>query len=347
MEYRKLGNTDIEVSVICLGTMTFGEQNSETEGHAQMDYALEQGVNFFDTAELYAIPPRAQTYGSTEAIIGSWLKKSGKRDQIVLASKIAGPGEGWIDHIRAGRSRFDRSNIETALNASLKRLQTDYLDLYQLHWPERDTNFFGKLGYPRSEPDSFTPIEETLQVLAEQVQAGKVRHIGLSNETPWGVMRFIEAAERLSLPRIVSVQNPYSLLNRSYEVGLAEVSLREKAGLLAYSPLGFGVLSGKYLDGARPEGARITLWPDYTRYSNAQAQAATRDYVQLARDHGLDPAQMALAFVNSRPFLSSTIIGATTMGQLQDNIASAALQLDGTVLEGIEAIHSRHPNPSP
>lgn len=347
MEYRQLGKTDIKVSVICLGTMTFGEQNTEAEGHQQMDYAVDHGVNFFDTAELYAIPPKAETYGRTEEIIGSWLQKSGNRDKVILASKIVGPGEGWIDHIRGGRSRFDRKNIVEALNNSLKRLKTDYLDLYQLHWPERETNFFGILGYPRSEPEAFTPVEETLQVLAEQIQAGKIRYIGLSNETSWGVMHFLEVAERLGLPRVVSIQNPYNLLNRSFEIGLAEIALREKAGLLAYSPLGFGVLSGKYLDGARPGGARITLWPDYTRYSSEQAVAATRDYVELARNHNLDPAQMALAYVNSRPFLTSTIIGATTLDQLKSNIGSADIELSEEVLEGIEAVHVRHPNPSP
>ena len=346
MEYRKLGNTGIDVSVICLGTMTFGEQNSAVEGFEQLDYAVGQGVNFIDTAELYAIPPRAETYGKTEEIVGNWLKARGRRDQLVLASKICGPGEGWIDHIRAGKSRFDRNNIETALNASLKRLQTDYLDLYQLHWPERKTNFFGRLGYEYQE-DSFTPVEETLQVLAEQVRAGKVRSIGLSNETPWGVMKFLEAAERLGLPRVVSVQNPYSLLNRSFEIGLAEIAHREDTGLLAYSPLGFGVLSGKYLMGKRPQGARLSLWPDYSRYSNDQAVRATQAYVDLAQGHSLKPAQMALAFVNSRSFTTATIIGATHMEQLHENIASIDLQLPQSVLEGIEAIHTRYPNPSP
>ena len=347
MLYRQLGKTDIKVSVICLGTMTFAEQNSEAEGHQQMDYALDHGVNFFDTAELYAIPPKAETYGRTEEIIGSWLQKNANREKVILASKIAGPGEGWVDHIRNGRSRFDHSNIETALNASLKRLQTDYIDLYQLHWPERETNFFGKLGYSCSHPETFTPIGETLQVLADQIAAGKIRYIGLSNETPWGVMRFLQVAEQMNLPGVVSIQNPYNLLNRSFEIGLAEVALREQVGLLAYSPLGFGVLSGKYLDGATPAGARITLWSDYTRYSNVQALAATRRYVDLARANGLDPAQMALAYANSRPFLTSTIIGATTMEQLISNIGSAMLELPEEVIEGIEAIHVQHPNPSP
>ena len=347
MQMKKLGNSNIEVSLICLGTMTFGEQNSEAEGHAQLDYALAQGVNFIDTAELYAIPPKAETYGQTETIIGSWLKKRAQRDDVVLASKIAGPGPGWVDHIRGGHSRFNRHHIEAALDASLQRLQTDYIDLYQLHWPERATNYFGKLGYEPSEENDFTPIEETLSVLKEQIDKGKIRTIGLSNETAWGTMKFLQVAERLGLPRVVSVQNPYSLLNRSFEVGLAEVAHRESVGLLAYSPLGFGVLSGKYIEGNSEPRDRINLWPDYNRYTNPQALAATKDYVALARQHGLSPAQMALAYINSRPFLSSNIIGATTMAQLAENIASAAITLSGECLEGIEAIHTSYPNPAP
>ncbi len=347
MQRNKLGTSDIEVSLICLGTMTFGEQNSEAEGHQQLDYALEQGVNFIDTAELYAIPPRAETQGRTEAIIGSWLTKRGRREDVVIASKIAGPGVGWIDHIRDGQSVFNRHHIESALNASLQRLQTDYLDLYQLHWPERATNYFGRLGYEHSEPNDFTPIEETLSVLKEQIDAGKIRAIGLSNETAWGTMKFLQIAERLGLPRVVSVQNPYSLLNRSFEVGLAEVAHREAVGLLAYSPLGFGVLSGKYVEGSSEPRDRINRWPDYSRYTNEQALAATRAYAALAREHGLTPAQMALAYVNSRSFLTSNIIGATTMAQLEENIGSAAITLDESVVEGIEAIHVQHPNPSP
>jgi len=346
MEYRKLGRTDIDVSVICLGTMTWGQQNTPAQAFEQMDYAISQGVNFIDTAELYAIPPRAETCGRTEEIIGEWLKLRDNRDQIVLTSKIAGPGEDWIPHIREGRTRFNRQHIVAALDASLQRLQTDYLDLYQLHWPERQTNFFGKLGFEPSD-DEFTPVLETLEALNELVQAGKIRHIGLSNETPWGVMQFLSLADHHQLPRVVSVQNPYSLLNRSYEVGLAEVSWREQAGLLAYSPLGFGVLSGKYLAGARPESARLSLFPDYTRYSNAEAIIATERYVDLARQHRLDPAQMALAYVNTRPFLTGTIIGATTMEQLKSNIDSINVTLSAEVLEGIEAIHDSYPNPSP
>ena len=347
MQYNKLGNTDIEVSLICLGTMTWGEQNTEEQAFEQMDYALEQGINFFDTAELYSIPPKAETYGRTEAIIGNWLKQRGGREQLILASKIAGPGEHWLPHIRQGKTRFNKQHIQQALDASLERLQTDYIDLYQLHWPERQTNFFGQLGYQHDCKDSFTPIRETLEALEEQRQAGKIRYIGLSNETPWGVMQFLKLAEQYDLPRIVSVQNPYSLLNRSYEVGLAEVSCREQCGLLAYSPLGFGVLSGKYLDNQKPAGARLSLYPDYTRYSSPQALEATRDYVTLARQHDLEPAQMALAYINSRPFLTSTIIGATTMKQLKSNIASANLQLSDEVVEAIEMIHNRIPNPSP
>ena len=346
MEYRLLGHTDIEVSVICLGTMTWGQQNTQEDAFAQMDYAIEQGVNFFDTAELYSIPPNADTYGSTETIIGNWLKKTGKRDEIILASKIAGPGEGWIPHIRGGKTKYNADYIETAVNASLKRLQTDHIDLYQLHWPERQTNFFGKLGYTAN-AETFTDFAETLQALEKQVQAGKIRHIGLSNETAWGVMQFLNASEQLKLPRVVSVQNPYSLLNRSYEIGLAEVSWHEQCGLLAYSPLGFGVLSGKYINGQQPAGARLTLWPDYARYSSESSVRATEQYVLLAKANGLEPAQMALAYVNSRPFLTSTIIGATSMEQLKMNIASEEVRLSDEVLDGIESIHAEISNPSP
>ena len=347
MVYHKLGHTDIDVSVICLGTMTWGGQNTPEQAFEQMDFAVSEGVNFFDTAELYAIPPQAETYGRTEEIIGEWLQSRGKRDQIILASKIAGPGEDWIPHIRNGRTRFNRIDIGAAVDGSLQRLQTDYIDLYQLHWPQRETNFFGKLGFDVPDDEHITPLLETLEALGEQVQAGKVRYIGLSNETPWGVMQFLHHARLAGLPRIVSVQNPYSLLNRSYEIGLAEISWRERAGLLAYSPLGFGVLSGKYLGGARPDGARLTLFPDYTRYSSEAATAATEMYVALARQHDLDPAQMALAYLNTRPFLTSTIIGATTMAQLKGNIDSINLVLPDDVLDGIEAIHREHPNPSP
>ena len=348
MQYRKLGNTDVDVSVICLGTMTYGEQNTETEAHEQIDYAVSRGVNFFDTAELYAIPPRAETQGLTEQYIGNWLKRTGKRNDIVPATKVAGPAEGWLPHIRdEATRRLDRKNIEAAIDASLKRLQTDYVDLYQLHWPDRKTNYFGQLGYQHHTDDEFVSIEETLAVLHDLVSAGKVRYIGLSNETPWGVMKFIQMAEQMGLPRVVSVQNPYSLLNRSFEVGLAEIAMREQTGLLAYSPLGFGVLSGKYLNGQQPEGARLTRWPDYDRYTNEQAKAATAAYVALAKDDGLDPAQMALAYVNSREFVTANIIGATTMDQLKANIDSIHVNLSADVLETIEHIHKQYPYPSP
>ncbi|MDT8383505.1 MAG: NADP(H)-dependent aldo-keto reductase [Gammaproteobacteria bacterium] len=345
MEYRKLGRTDIEVSAICLGSMTWGEQNTEAEAHAQLDAALAAGVNFIDTAEMYPVPPRAETYTLTEQYIGRWLSRRGRRDEVVLASKVAGRAD-WLEYMRDGQVCLDRANIEQALHGSLTRLQTDYLDLYQLHWPDRNTNYFGQLGY-RHAPDHSVPIEETLRVLADLVQAGKIRQVGLSNETPWGTMEFLRLSEQYDLPRMVSVQNPYSLLNRSFEVGMAEVAHREDCGLLAYSPLGFGVLSGKYLHGQRPATARITLYERFTRYSNPQVEAATEAYVALAREHGLDPAQMALAYVTSRPFVTSTIIGATSLEQLQSNLASRDLSLSDALLAGIEAIHQRHPNPAP
>jgi aryl-alcohol dehydrogenase-like predicted oxidoreductase len=347
MQYRKLGQTDTEVSVICLGTMTWGEQNTQAEAFAQMDFALAHGVNFFDTAELYAIPPKAKTYGRTEEIIGNWLQRTGQRDRIVLASKIAGPGEGWVDHIRQGRTRYNRAHLQAALDGSLRRLQTDCIDLYQLHWPERDTNYFGQRDFKPGGQAEFTAVEETLAVLDEFIQAGKIRHIGLSNETPWGIMRFLQAAEQQGLPRVVSVQNPYNLLNRTFEMATAEIAWREHVGLLAYSPLGFGVLSGKYLNGARPAGSRLALFPDYTRYSSPAAERATAGYADLARKHGLDCAQMALAFANSRSFLTATIVGATTLEQLRSNIASIDITLSDEVLEGIQAIHESHANPSP
>lgn len=347
MQYRPLGQTDVKVSAICLGTMTFGEQNTEADGHTQLDMALDAGVNFIDTAEMYPVPPRQDTQGRTEAIIGNWLAQRRCRDKVVLATKVAGPGRDWLDYFRGGHNRLDRRNIEAAVEASLKRLQTDVIDLYQLHWPDRHTNFFGQLGYTHQEDPDATPLLDTLQVLDDLVQAGKIRHVGLSNETPWGTMKFLALAEQHGLPRPVSIQNPYNLLNRSFEVGLAEVAHREQVGLLAYSPMAFGVLSGKYLDDARPAGARLTLFESYTRYSSPEAQAATYAYVQLARDHGLDPAQMALAYVTSRPFLTSNIIGATSTEQLASNLASTELVLSDEVLAGIEDIHRRHPNPSP
>lgn len=345
MEFRQLGNTDIKVSSLCLGTMTWGEQNSEAEAFAQIERAKAFGINFMDTAEMYPVPPRAETYAATETIIGNWFARRGDRADWILASKVAGPGNG-ITHIRGGNLKHNRQHITAALDASLKRLQTDWIDLYQLHWPERSTNFFGQLGYQHREEDS-TPLQETLEVLGEQVKAGKIRQIGLSNETPWGTMKFLQLADQLGLPRAASIQNPYNLLNRSFEVGLAEMAIRERCGLLAYSPLAFGMLSGKYENGARPANARISLFSRFARYTNPQAQAACSRYVALAREHGLDPAQMALAFVTAQPFVTSNIIGATNLEQLESNLASSALTLSGAVLEGIAEIHRAQPNPAP
>lgn len=346
MEYRRLGRTDIEVSALCLGTMTWGQQNSESEAHAQMDAAVEAGVNFFDAAEMYPVPPVAETQGRTEAYIGSWLKARGKRDKIVLATKVTGGSKGF-KYLRGGPTRLDRANITAALEASLGRLETDYVDVYFLHWPDRATNFFGQLGYSHLDQNS-VPIEETLAVLGDLVRAGKIRHVALSNETPWGAMRFLQSANGGDLPRAVGIQNPYSLLNRTFEIGLAEIAMREGCGLFAYSPLAMGALGGKYLNGARPEGARATLWPDrYTRYVSAKADTAIEAYVALAAEHGLDATQMALAFVAGREFVTSTIIGATTMDQLASNLASRELVLSDDVVAGIEAIHARHTNPCP
>ena len=347
MQTRPLGDTGIEVSRLCLGTMTFGEQNSEAEAHEQLDRAVAFGIDFIDTAEMYPVPPAAETQGRTEAYIGSWLKRRGSRDDVIIATKASGPG---LAHIRGG-PRLTREHLHQAIDESLARLQTDYVDLYQLHWPERKANFFGRLGYEpddeHEEEEDSTPLEETLSALKELVDAGKVRAIGLSNDTPWGVMRALHLADTLGLPRVASIQNPYSLLNRTFEVGLAEIAHRERVGLLAYSPLAFGMLSGKYLDGARPAGARLTLFERFQRYTNPLAEAATADYVTIAREHGLDPAQMALAYVNTRPFLTSNIIGATTMEQLESNLDSESLRLDDEVVEAIEAVHRRIPNPAP
>ncbi len=345
MEYRQLGRSDLQVSALCLGSMTWGEQNSETEGLAQIDRAKACGINFLDTAEMYPVPPRRDTYGATERIIGNYFKARGGRADWVLASKVAGPGNG-IDYIRGGQLKHNRQHIVAALDDSLKRLQTDWIDLYQLHWPERSTNFFGQLGYRHQEQD-FTPLQETLEVLGEQVKAGKIRHIGLSNETAWGTMKYLQLADQLGLPRAVSIQNPYNLLNRSFEVGLAEVAMREQCGLLAYSPLAFGMLSGKYENGARPANARITLFSRFARYTNPQAIAACSRYVTLAREHGLDPAQMALAFVTRQPFVTSNIIGATSLEQLESNLGSLSLELSDELLDAIEAIHREQPNPAP
>lgn len=344
MEKRQLGRTGIEVSVIGLGTMTWGEQNTEQEAFEQLDYAVDQGINLIDAAEMYPVPPRAETQGLTESYLGNWLKNRGRRDDLVIATKVTGRSD--MDYIRGG-PRLTREQIHQAVNDSLKRLQTDYIDLYQVHWPERKANFFGKLGYNPVDDSDAVPIEETLEALNELVEAGKIRHIGLSNETAWGAMTWLKEAERRGWTRPVSIQNPYSLLNRSYEVGLAEVSLREDCGLLAYSPLAFGALSGKYLGGQKPAGARLTEFSRFTRYTSEQALEATQAYVNLAGEHGLSPAQMALAWVNSRPFLTSNLVGATTMEQLSENIGSASIQLSDELLERIEALHQRYTYPCP
>ena len=347
MQYRRLGRTDMNVSLICLGTMTFGEQNTEKDGHQQMDLALERGVNFWDTAEMYAVPPRAETYGETERIIGTWFKANpGKRDKVILASKIAGPDE-RLTYVRGGKLGFDRASIKAAIDASLKRLQTDYIDLYQLHWTERSTNSFGKLSYVHKAEEKFTPFAETLSFFADEIKAGRIRAIGLSNESAWGTMRWMTESERLNLPRMASIQNAYSLVNRSFEVGLAEVAHREDCGLLAYSPLAMGALSGKYLDGSAAQTDRLNKYPHFKRYRGPHADPATGKYVALARAHGLDPAQMALAFINSRPFVTSNIIGATTLQQLEKNIASADITLSEEVVNGIEAINKEHTYPCP
>lgn len=345
MEYTVLPQTDLRVSKVCLGTMTWGQQNSESDGHSQMNYALEQGINFFDTAELYSIPPKAETYGATEKIIGSWFKKTGNRHKIVLASKMAGKAS-FTKHIRT--TGFSKDSIKSAVEQSLKRLATDYIDLYQLHWPERKTNFFGQRGYKHDPADPWQDnINEVLSTLADLVEAGKIRFVGLSNETPWGTLRFLQESKIHGLPRMVTIQNPYSLLNRTFEIGLSEIALREDIKLLAYSPLGFGVLSGKYLNGNMPERARITLFPHYARYLSASAVNATRRYARLAEEHQISFAQMALAFVHSRPFVASTIIGATTMDQLSENIESLQTQLPPELMDQIDEIHQEIPNPAP
>ena len=346
MKFNPLGRTGIEVSRICLGTMTFGEQNTEAEGHQQLDMAFDHGVNFIDTAEMYSFPSDPKTQGSTERIIGTWMKARGNRSGVVLATKITGP-TGGLSHIRGGDLKFTRAQVAEAVDLSLRRLQTDYIDLYQTHWPERPANYFGRLDYDHDDGALSTPLEEQLEALGEQVKAGKVRAIGVSNETPWGLMKFLEISERTGLPRMAGIQNPYNLLCRTLETGLSEVAIREDCGLLAYSPLAFGALTGKYLNGQKPDDSRHHLFPQFTRYFKPNGIKATEAYVRLAREHGLDPAQMALAFVNSRRFLTATIIGATTTGQLAANLASEELVLADEVLEGIQAIHAEHANPAP
>ena len=345
MNYKKLGNTDIEVSTICLGTMTWGEQNTQEEGFEQMNYALDQGVNFWDTAELYAIPPKKNTYGKTEEIIGNWFKNTKNREKVILATKISGPGLSWI---RGGGNQYDDKNLNEAVNESLKRLKTDYIDLYQLHWPERNSNFFGKLGYMHEDKNEWNKFEEILYSLDKIIKSGKVRYVGLSNETAWGLLKFLEISQTKSLPRMLSVQNPYSLLNRTYEVGLAEISIREKSGLLAYSPLAFGFLTGKYRNKQLPENSRMKLFGEkFVRYKTENGQLAIEKYYDIANKHGLDFAQMSLKFCEVQPFVTSVIIGATTMDQLKINIESVNVNLEEDVIKDINEVQKTYPNPCP
>jgi aryl-alcohol dehydrogenase-like predicted oxidoreductase len=351
MQQRPLGRSGISVPSLCLGTMTWGEQNTRDEGHAQIRLALDHGLTFWDTAEMYAVPPRPETYGRTEEIIGDWFATHGGRDQVVLASKIMGRANGGFHWIRGGQSRLDAVNLTLAVEASLRRLQTDYIDLYQIHWPARPLALFGKPApacYPAVSPDGENvAIGETLLALDGLVRAGKIRMIGVSNETAWGCMQWLWQAERQGLSRIVSIQNAYSLLNRSFETDLAEVALQEDVGLLAYSPLAAGTLTGKYLDGARPAGCRRTIDPRPSRYDRPGADTAVRSYHAVARQHGLDPVQMAVAFVTSRPFVTAAIIGATRLADLAHSIDAADLTLSAEVIAELEAVHHRNPNPCP
>ena len=345
MKYNKIPHTEIKVSKICLGTMTWGNQNSEKEAFEQLDLSVERGVNFIDTAELYPVPAEAETSGRTSEIIGKWLRKKKNRDKLVIATKIAGPGD-YTKHIRTGG--FSPKSIEDAINKSLKRLQTDYIDLYQLHWPERSTNFFGirdyKHNYKDKWNDNFNEILNSLDGFAKQ---GKIRNIGISNEKSWGAMRYIEESNKCNLPRVVTIQNAYSLLNRPFEGDLAEISIREGLGLLAYSPLGFGVLTGKYIKGTASDNARLKLFPRFSRYSSTEATNATKEYLKIALDNQLSLTQMSLAFVNQQPFVTSNIIGATNLKQLEENISSIEVNLSEEVLSKINEVHSKIPNPSP
>ncbi len=344
MEYRQLGSSDLQVSALALGSMTFGEQNTEADAHAQLDYAVARGVNFIDTAEMYPVAPRAETVNRTETYIGTWLKKQ-QRDKLIVATKIAGPGRGfsWI----RGTPRINREHLTAAIDGSLCRLQTDYVDLYQIHWPDRYVPMFGSTSYDVTQERETTPIAEQLQALAELVHAGKVRHIGLSNETPWGVSEFVRCAEQLGLPKIVSVQNAYHLLNRSHESGLAEVCHHANVGLLAYSPLAFGWLTGKYIADPNAKG-RITLFPGFgQRYNKVNVPPAVKEYVRIAQEAGLSPATLALAFARTQWFTDSVIVGATTLAQLQENLDSAEVTLTAEMLEKIEVVHRAYPNPAP
>ena len=346
MNFRKLGNTDLKVSTICLGTMTWGEQNNQKEAFEQMDYAISQGINFFDTAEMYAVPSTEKTFGKTETIIGNWFKERNNRKKVILATKISGPGLSWI---RGGGLQYTKENISSALLGSLERLQTDYIDLYQLHWPERNTNYFGKLGYKhKTEEREWNDFESILRTLKQFVDEGKIRYIGLSNESAWGLSKFLELSKSKNLPRVMSVQNPYNLLNRTYEVGLAEISIREQSGLLAYSPLASGVLSGKYRNNQKPKGSRLQLFGDYfPRYAGKSSNLAVEEYFKVAKKHKISLAQLSLAFVNQQSFVTSNIIGATTMKQLEENIGSINIKLSTEIIDEINSVHKNNSNPAP
>ncbi len=345
MRYRPLGSSSLNVSEICLGTMTFGEQNTEPEAHAQLDRAFARGVNFIDTAEMYPVPPNAETQGRTESYVGSWLVRQ-PRDRVILATKLTGPGRGFA-WVRGGRLAIDAKGVAEAIEGSLKRLRTDYVDLYQIHWPDRYVPTFGKIHYDPSQERDSVPIDEQVAALGGLVRAGKVRYIGLSNETPWGVMEFLRAAREQGLPAVASIQNAYNLLNRTFEAGLSEITRQCNVPLIPYSPLGFGHLTGKYLDGGGPAAARLVRFPPFgQRYQKPNVESAVRSYTELARSRGMSPATLALAFVNSRWFVASTIIGATSIEQLEENIASADVTLDQETLEAIERIHLGNPNPA-
>lgn len=348
MQYKKLGNTDVDVSLIGLGTMTWGEQNTVEQAFEQMDYAVSKGVNFFDAAEMYPVPPKADTAGDTERCIGEWFSQSGKRSEVVLATKVAGRADTKPDwqHIRGG-PRLNRDHIRRAIEGSLEKLQTDYVDLYQVHWPERATNYFGMRGYVHYPAGDGIAIEETLNALSELVDEGLIKHVGLSNETPWGVMEYLRLASERGLAKVVSIQNVYNLLSRQFETGLAEMAIREQVGLLAYSPMAFGVLSGKYLNGQMPAGSRLELFQRFARYGSPQSEAATHAYKAIADKHEITLAQMSLAFVCQQPFVTSNLIGATTMEQLAENIAAVDLQLSKELLKEIEAVHNQYPDPAP
>ena len=344
MNYKKLGNTELNVSTICLGTMTWGEQNTQNEAFEQMDYSLDNGVNFWDTAELYAVPPKAETYGHTETIIGNWFEKTKKRKEVILASKVGGPSRKYM---RNGENSFIGKNLEDALHGSLKRLKTDYIDLYQLHWPERNVNNFGRLGYEHKEND-WNKFEDVLENLKKFIEEGKIRYVGLSNETPWGVMNYLQLAKDKDLPRMMSIQNPYSLLNRSYEVGLAEVSIRENIGCLSYSPLASGYLTGKYRNKQFPKGSRMERDFDFwTRYRKPNMEEAVEDYYKISQKFDLDMSQMSIKFCEVQDFMTSVIIGATTMEQLKTNVESVKVNLDSEVIKEINNVQKKYPNPCP